>query len=110
MVGVTYIKNGLRFLSFGVPIERRTFAPTPSDCCTARKDWRMPRAIDELSGFISDGSDGGTTGRPGKACSDLVDICPAFAWDEVDELDVVILLNSKILSVLLSLVMMLSLW
>jgi hypothetical protein len=110
MVRDTYIKNGLRFLSFGVPIERRTFAPTPSDCCTAKKDWRTARAIDELSGFMSDGSDGGTTGRPGKACSDLVDICLAFVWAEVDKSDVAGMCDSAVLKVLLSLVIMVSLW
>jgi hypothetical protein len=72
--GDTYIRNGERLRNLGVPIDLLTLAPTPSLCDTARKDWRIPRAMDEFSGFISDGSDGGTTGKPGNVCSCLLDI------------------------------------
>jgi hypothetical protein len=35
------MRNGEKFLSCGVPIDRRTLAPTPSDCSTARNALRI---------------------------------------------------------------------
>lgn len=60
------IRNGLKFLSFGVPIDLRTLAPTPSDCSMARKAFRMARGTDMFGDCVREGSCGGTTGRPGK--------------------------------------------
>lgn len=58
------IRNGVKFLSFGVPIERRTVAPAPSDCSIASKTVWIPRGF----GFaaFSDGSSAGITGSPTK--------------------------------------------
>lgn len=33
-------------------MERRTLAPTPSDCSMARKTWRMARGVDMLGGLV----------------------------------------------------------
>jgi hypothetical protein len=76
-------------------------------------DWRMPRATDAWSGFISDGSEGGMTGRPGNACSvrEVVvvveDICDACIFELEDNL-----FSSAIVFrvMLLSFDMIVSLW
>ena len=54
----------MKFLSLGVPIERRTVAPAPSDCSIASKTVRIARGFGEVA--LSDGSSGGITGRPTK--------------------------------------------
>ena len=46
------LTNSIERPTFGVPMERRTLAPTPSDCSTARKTWRMARAVDMLAGLV----------------------------------------------------------
>jgi hypothetical protein len=37
------MRKGEKLRSEGTPMERRTRAPAPSDCSTARTDWRMRR-------------------------------------------------------------------
>ena len=49
-----------------MPMERRTWAPTPSDWEMARKALRMARGMDMSAGVVREGSLGGTAGRPGK--------------------------------------------
>lgn len=61
------MRKGLKLRSCGVPIERRTLAPTPSDCWTAKKALRIARGTDIASAFVSPYiSVGGMTGRPSK--------------------------------------------
>ena len=52
----------MKLRSLGVPIERRTVAPAPSDWDVASKTLRMPRGV----GFVAvrEGSSGGMTGYP----------------------------------------------
>lgn len=42
------MRKGLKLLRFGVPIDRRTLAPAPSACSTARKTFRIARGTDML--------------------------------------------------------------
>jgi hypothetical protein len=50
MVKWSSMRKGERFRSLGVPIERRTRAPTPSDCSVAWKARRIARGIDMIEG------------------------------------------------------------
>ena len=60
----TYIKNGVKFRSFAVPIDRRTVAPAPSDCSRASNTLLMARGTGLAA--LRQGSSGGMTGRPTK--------------------------------------------
>lgn len=50
-----------------MPMERRTNAPAPSGCWTARKACRIRRGTVMLVDLILDESCGGITGRPWKS-------------------------------------------
>lgn len=58
------IRNGVKFLSWRVPIERRTRAPSPSGVSIASKNFAIPRGLGVE--VIREGSFGGITGRPTK--------------------------------------------
>ena len=58
------MRKGVKLRSLGVPIERRTVAPAPSDCSRASKKVWIPRGFGAVA--FKDGSAGGITGRPWK--------------------------------------------
>lgn len=60
------MRNGEKFRSLGVPIERRTRAPAPSDCSIARKAWRIARGRLMFVGLSGAKNVGGTRGSPKK--------------------------------------------
>ena len=60
------MRNGEKFRSFGVPIERRTRAPAPSDCSIAKKAWRIARGTVIFVGLFRAKNVGGTSGSPKK--------------------------------------------
>ncbi len=60
------MRNGEKFRSFDVPIERRTRAPAPSDCSMARKAWRIARGTVMFVGLLEAKKVGGTRGSPKK--------------------------------------------
>lgn len=65
MVKWSSIRNGEKFFSCGVPIERRTRAPAPSDCSMARKALRIARVTVMFAGFgVPYIEIGGNSGRP----------------------------------------------
>ena len=51
MVKWSSIRNGEKFFSWGVPIERRTLAPAPSACSRAKKAFWIPLGVVILSAF-----------------------------------------------------------
>ena len=59
------MRNGEKLRNLAVPMERRTLAPTPSDCSMARKACRIARETD-ISEIVDAAlsKDGGITGRP----------------------------------------------
>ena len=58
------MRKGEKFRSLGVPIERRTRAPAPSDCSIARKAWRMARGTLMFVGLLGAKKVGGMSGSP----------------------------------------------
>ncbi len=58
------IRKGEKFRSFGVPMERRTRAPAPSDCSMARKACLMARGTVMLAGLSEAKKVAGIRGRP----------------------------------------------
>ena len=62
------MRNGEKLRSCGVPIERRTRAPAPSDCSIAKKALRIARGIVMFAGFDAPYiARGGMRGKPLKA-------------------------------------------
>ena len=66
MVKWSSIRKGEKLRSLGMPIERRTRAPAPSDCSTARKAWRMALGTLMLAGLEDAKNVGGMRGRSKK--------------------------------------------
>ena len=60
------MRKGEKFRSLDEPIDRRTRAPTPSDCSIARNDWRIALGTVIFVGFCGAKKVGGTSGRPKK--------------------------------------------
>ncbi len=58
------MRKGVKCRSLGVPIERRTTAPAPSDCSRARKENLISRGV--VMFVVVDVSRVGITGSPRK--------------------------------------------
>lgn len=71
--GNTQIKNGLTFFILGVPIDRLTVAPAPSDCSRASSICLIARGFGDAA--FRDGSSGAMGGKPtNPCCAAIVDL------------------------------------
>lgn len=64
------MRNGEKFRSCGVPMERRTRAPAPSDCSTARKALRIALGTVIFAGLVPPYN--ARRGRNGRPLKDVV--------------------------------------